>query len=118
MIEEENVVLEAGNSLLDGARARLCRSKPGPLGENQDPCGEKQEQNMLHEVEGHVPQAPSPAATQQRTWAPTGSTKDAGNLGSMSRLGRFVALGVAPVQHPSPPGACGRPHQLQHAPKQ
>jgi hypothetical protein len=35
MIEKENVVLEAGNSLLDGPV--IARSKPGPLGENQDP---------------------------------------------------------------------------------
>ena len=115
MIEKENVVLEAGNWLLDGGtHPSLPAASLGPSVRTRT----LQEQNMLHEVEGHVPQAPSPAATQQRTWAPTGSTKDAGNLGSMSRLGRFVALGVAPVQHPSPPGACGRPHQLQHGPKQ
>jgi len=74
----------------------IARSKPACLGRTRT----LQEQNMLHEVEGHVPQAPSPAATQQRTWAPTGSAQDAGNLGSMSRLGKFVVFGVAPVQHP------------------
>ena len=91
MIEKENVVLEAGNWLLDGGtHPSLPAASLGPSVRTRS----LQEQNMLHEVEGHVPQAPSPAATQQRTWAPTGSTKDAGNLGSMSRLGRFVALGL------------------------
>ena len=68
----------------------IARSKPGPLGENQDPTRTK------HAARGRgaCPQAPSPAATQQRTRAPTGSAQHAGNLGSMRRLGKFVALGL------------------------
>ena len=75
----------------------IANSKPGPLGENQDPCGEKQEQNMLHEVEGHVRRRHCQQQLK-RTEAPLAAPRTLGIWG-MRRLG-VVTLGVAPVQHP------------------
>jgi hypothetical protein len=56
------------------------KSLHGPPGENQEPCGGKQEKNVLHEVEGHVRKRHRQRQLK-RTWAPTGSTEDAGNSG-------------------------------------
>ncbi len=71
----------------------IANSKPGPLGENQDPCGEKQEKHAAR-CRGACPQAPSPAATQQRTQRP--GRWDFGEHETFGRCG----VGVAPVQHP------------------
>ena len=118
MIEKENVVFEAGNSLLVGARTRHCpqqawvhRGEPGPL------WGKTRTKHAARGRGVGCGVSTSATASGNSSAGTTGSTKDAGNLGSMRRLWKCGGW-VAPFSTPAPSGACGRRHQLQACPRQ
>ncbi len=96
MIEKENVVLEAGNSLLDGGTHRsLPAASLGPSVRTRT----LQEQSMLHEVEGHVRKRHrlrQLSSARRHHWQRPGRWE----FGEHEPFGEVCGVGVAPVQHP------------------
>ena len=86
-------------------------SKPGPLGENQDPTRTK------HAARGRGA-CPASAIASGNSAAHVGThRKHQGRweFGEHEPFGEVCGVGGCPCSTPAPPGACGRPHQLQQS---